>query len=101
MGLLSFIVLILQRNFYIPDVTSLFWLVLVGLFGLVAQVSLTQAYQMAPASLISCYSYLQIVFCTLLGILLFREFPDLFTMFGIFLIFFGGYLNYKTKYISN
>lgn len=94
-GLASFGVLLWQRNFYIPDVLSLFILLLLGLVGLGAQLALTRAYQMAPINLVSFYIYFQIVFSTLLGILLFMEIPDLFSIFGATLIVISGYLNYK------
>jgi len=96
-GLLSFIVLLWQGNFCIPDVLSLFILLLMGLAGLGAQFTLTKAYQMAPAKLVSFYLYLQIIFGTLLGVLFFKEIPDLFSSFGASLIIISGYLNYKLK----
>jgi len=96
-GLLSFIVLLWQGNFCVPDVLSLFVLLLMGLVGLGAQLALTKAYQMAPTKLVSFYLYLQIIFGALLGVLFFKEIPDLFSIFGATLIIISGYLNYKLK----
>jgi len=96
-GLLSFGALLWQGNFCIPDTSDLFISVLMGFAGLGGQIALTKAYQMAPANLVSVYSYLQIVFSAVLGMLIFREIPDLFSIFGISLIIIGGYLNYKLK----
>jgi drug/metabolite transporter (DMT)-like permease len=96
-GLLSFIVLLWQGNFCVPDVLSLFVLLLMGLVGLGAQLALTKAYQMAPTKLVSLYLYLQIIFGALLGVLFFKEIPDLFSIFGASLIIVSGYLNCKLK----
>ena len=96
-GLISFGILLWQGNFIIPDALSLFVLLLLGLVGMGAQFALIKAYQMAPTKLVSFYLYLQIIFGALLGVLFFKEIPDLFSIFGAFLIIIGGYLNYKLK----
>jgi len=94
-GLLSFGFLLWQGNFSIPNISSLFILILLGLVGLGGQIALTKAYQMAPTNLVSLYLYSQIIFSAFLGILFFKEIPDLFTIFGAILIIISGYLNYK------
>ena len=96
-GLISFGILLWQGNFIIPDALSLFVLLLLGLVGLGGQFALTKAYQMAPTKLVSLYLYLQIIFGALLGVLFFKEIPDLLSMFGASLIIISGYLNYKLK----
>jgi len=96
-GLISFGILLWQGNFIIPDALSLFILLLLGLAGLGGQFTLTKAYQRAPTNLVSLYLYLQIIFSAFLGILFFKEIPDLFTIFGATLIIVSGYLNYKLK----
>ncbi len=96
-GLISFGTLLWQGNFIIPDALSLFVLLLLGLVGLGGQFALTKAYQMAPTKLVSLYLYLQIIFGALLGVLFFKEIPDLLSMFGASLIIISGYLNYKLK----
>ena len=96
-GLLSFMVLLWQGNFIIPDALSLFVLLLLGLVGLGGQFTLTKAYQMAPTKLVSLYLYSQIIFGALLGVFFFKEIPDLFSIFGASLIIISGYLNYKVK----
>ena len=96
-GLLSFGILLWQGNFCIPSTSNLFILILLGLAGLGGQIALTKAYQMAPTNLVSLYLYSQIIFSALLGVLFFKEIPDLFTIFGATLIIISGYLNYKLK----
>ena len=94
-GLMALVILIWQNNFVIPDFISLTKLVLLGLVALGSQITLTKAYQMAPASMVSLYTYSQIIFATLFGLLFFRELPDLLSIIGAFLIIISGYLNYK------
>jgi len=94
-GLLSFGFLLWQGNFSIPNISSLFILILLGLVGLGGQIALTKAYQMAPTNMVSLYLYSQIIFSAFLGILFFKEIPDLFTISGATLIIISGYLNYK------
>jgi len=96
-GLLSFGFLLWQGNFSIPNISSLFILILLGLVGLGGQIALTKAYQMAPTNMVSLYLYSQIIFSAFLGILFFKEIPDLFTISGATLIIISGYLNYKLK----
>ena len=94
---ISSIILLFQKNFIVPNSSELFILFLLGLFALMSQYSLTKAYQMAPASLVSLYSYSQIIFSGILGLLLFKEIPDLLTVIGASFIIFSGYLNYRIE----
>ena len=96
-GLLSFGALLWQDNFILPDALSLFVLLLLGLVNLAGQFTIAKAYQRAPTELVSCYLYLQIIFSALLGVLFFKEIPDLFSVFGASLIIISGFLNYKLK----
>lgn len=96
-GLSSFTILLFQRGFIFPDIFSLKILISLGVVGAAGQITLTKAYQMAPANLVSLYSYLQIIFGTIFGIIFFKEIPDLFSIFGAFLIIISGYLYYKLK----
>jgi len=97
LGLVSIGILLWQGNFIIPDALSLFFLVLMGLVSLVGQLAVIIAYQRVPIKLVSIYLYLQIIFVALLGVLFFKEIPDLFSIFGASLIIISGYLNYKLK----
>jgi len=96
-GLVSLVMLLWQDNFVIPDALSFFILLLLGLLGLGVQYALAEAYRMAPVKLVSFYLYLQIIFGTFLGVLFFKEIPDLLSSFGASLIIISGYLNYKLK----
>jgi len=94
---LALLILIWQNNFVFPDFVTLLNLSLLGIIALGAQVTITKAYQMAPASRVSLYTYSQIIFATIIGVLFFREVPDLLSIVGASLICISGYLNYKLK----
>ena len=96
-GLVSLIILLLQKSFQVPSPFDLFILILIGLTTLTAFINLTKAYQMAQASLVSLYTYSQIIFASLLGLLFFKEIPDLLSIIGASFIIISGYFNYKWK----
>ena len=89
--------LFLQKNFKVPSISDLFFLTLLGLCAVVTQYTLTRAYQMAPANLISLYAYSQIIFASVFGLLFFKEIPDIFSIIGAGCIIISGYLNYRYK----
>jgi drug/metabolite transporter (DMT)-like permease len=68
-----------------------------GFIFWVAQIALTNAYRVAPASLISPYFYSQIIFGIMYGLLIFREFPDIYSILGSSLIIVSGFFNYRVK----
>lgn len=61
-------------------------LLLAGLFAAGGQFSITAAYTYAPARKISIFDYSQIIFATVLGFVLFREIPDIYSFVGYGLI---------------
>jgi len=93
----NLIILILQKSFKMPSPYDLLMLTLLGAVLLVAQTTATKAYQLAPASLVSLYTYSQIIFATLFGLLFFQEIPDLLSIGGAIFIVISGFLNYKYK----
>ena len=96
-GLISLIILLFQKSFIIPNSCNFFILILLGLFALISQYSLTKAYQLAPASLVSLYNYSRIIFASVFGLLFFKEIPDILTIIGASFIIVSGYLNYRFK----
>jgi len=96
-GIFSLCVLLFQKSFIVPGLSDLFPLILIGLVMLGTQFSLTKAYQLAPANLISLYTYSQIVFAIVFGFLFFKEIPDLLSVYGAGFIILSGYLNYRLK----
>ena len=96
-GLVSIIILLLQKSFQVPSLSDLLILILLGLVALVAQITVTKAYQMAQASLVSLYTYSQIIFSSFFGLMFFKEIPDLLSIIGASFIIISGYLNYRYK----
>ena len=94
-GILSLIIIFLSGEQFIIISSDYYLLLILGLIAFFAQYFLTLAYRNTEASSISLYAYLQIIFCTIFGIILFHEIPDLFSIAGAILVIFSGYLNYK------
>ncbi|MCW8994786.1 MAG: DMT family transporter, partial [Psychromonas sp.] len=85
--------LLMGDNFVQPDLYLTGMLVLVGVFTQVGQFGLTKAMQTLAAGRASAYSYIQIVFSALIGIVLFNEIPSLWTYLGGVLIVSGALIN--------
>ena len=65
---------------------QLLYLMLASLGGLGGQLSITAAYRSAPAKEISVFDYSQVIFAAFLGILLFSEVPDIWSVIGYVMI---------------
>jgi drug/metabolite transporter (DMT)-like permease len=63
------------------------YLMLAGVFATVGQFGITWAYKYAPAKEISIFDYSNIIFSAIISIILFRAFPDIFSVIGYFVIF--------------
>lgn len=87
----------LAGHFVMPDAVQLVYLIAVGLFATGGQFFMTHSYRYAEAGDLSIYSYGATVFSIFSGLILWREIPDLFSIFGIILIISGAYLNYRIK----
>jgi drug/metabolite transporter (DMT)-like permease len=96
-GVISLIILLLQQTFQLPSLSDCLVLILLGGVGLLGQITLTKAYQLAPASLVSLYTYSKIIFGSVFGLFFFKEIPDIFSIIGASFIIISGYFNYKYK----
>ena len=85
--------LLLGNNFVFPEFDALLLLLLVGVFTQVGQVGLTKAMAAEEASKVTSYSYVQVIFSTILGIVFFSEVPTLWTITGGTLIISGALVN--------
>jgi len=95
--LTSLIVMLWQGNFYFPDPVNLLLLILLGLISLLAQITLTKAYQFAPANILALYLYSQIIFATMFDFFFFKKILDLFSVLGLSFVIISGYLNYRLR----
>ncbi len=70
-----------------PDLTDEVALIaLMGLISTVAHITIVIAYQLAPASVLAPFSYLEIVTATIFGYLVFNDFPGGLQWIGIMII---------------
>jgi len=80
--------LLLGDNMVMPHGWAWLVLVLVGVTTQVGQIGLTKAMQTATS-----FSYLQVVFAVIFGLLLFDEIPTLWTIVGALMILCGAFVN--------
>lgn len=88
-------------NFMMPDLSSLLQLILIGVFALIAQLLMTNAYRHAPASQLSIYTYLNIVFSSIWGLMFWQENLTGTFLMGAGLIVFAGFLNFYNANKTN
>lgn len=86
----------LLGQFVMPSLMELFQLSLIGIFALIAQLFMTNAYRYAPASQLSIYTYMNIIFSTLWGVLFWGESLSTTFIAGAGLIIFAGFINFYT-----
>lgn len=82
------------EGFVMPTPRGWISAILLGIFATLAQLSLTKAYRHAPAGELSIYSYSNIIFSAIIGLILWNEIPDSLSIIGGILIILGGYINY-------
>ncbi|MFT6220792.1 MAG: drug/metabolite transporter (DMT)-like permease [Candidatus Endobugula sp.] len=85
--------LMLGDNMVMPQGWAWLSLLLVGVATQVGQVGLTKAMKTASASKATSFSYLQIIFAMVLGMMFFDEIPTLWTVVGAVLIMLGVVIN--------
>ena len=73
-----------------PTVIDIGWLLLIGLFGSMAQVSLAQSLKETDPTAIMPFDFLKLIWTALIGIWFFAEIPDVFTWIGAAVIFSSG-----------
>lgn len=85
--------IIIADNFVVPDLPTTICLIFVGIFTQVGQVGLTKAMQTQAAGKATAYSYVQIVLSIILGFIIFKEVPSIWTYIGGLLIISGAVVN--------
>ncbi|MCR9911106.1 DMT family transporter [Vibrio campbellii] len=86
-------ILLIGDQFVMPNLYLTMMLVLVGVFTQIGQLGLTKAMQTQEAGKASAYSYVQIIFSVVLGIVFFGELPSAWTYLGGALIVTGALIN--------
>ena len=92
--LIPFVVI---EGFVIPDARELLALIGIGTFAVTAQLFMTNAYKYAPASELSIYNYVEIIFSLVWGFIIWSELPDLISLSGALLIIIAGLLNFRLQ----
>jgi len=87
MFIISFMVAIF--NWQSPSIETIFYLFLAGFSGTIFHLTLYQAYKLADVSLVQPYSFLVLVFASIMGYFVFGEIPDIYTWIGTSVIFIG------------
>jgi len=87
MFIISFVVAIF--NWQAPSNETIFYLFLAGFSGTIFHLTLYQAYKLADVSLVQPYSFLVLIFASIMGYLVFDEIPDIYTWVGTGIIFVG------------
>lgn len=77
----------------LPSPASAPWLIVIGCAGLMAHVSLTTALSIAPATVITPVDFLRLPLIAVIGLMVYGEAIDAFTLIGAAVIFGANYLN--------
>ena len=78
--------LLCLRVFVIPAPGQLVWLLAAGGFCFLTQVCMNRAFSIASASEVSVYKYTQIIISSIIGMVVFAEFPDVLSVAGYVII---------------
>ena len=70
-----------------PQLDHLPWLIAIGFVAAGGQIAMTKAMSLAPASVVTPFNFLQMIFAASFGYLLFNEGLDTFTVLGSVIIF--------------
>lgn len=81
-------------GFVFPNYIQLLYLLLTGVFATIGQMGLAYAYKYALASEVSIYQYLSIVFSVIIGFIIWREIPDIWSFLGGVIILGIAVINY-------
>lgn len=79
-----------------PNLVDLGLFAIAGMFGSVGVMCITQAFRLAPASVITPFEYTALLWATLLGFLLWGDLPDAVTLAGAAIVVASGlYIIYR------
>jgi drug/metabolite transporter (DMT)-like permease len=87
MSLLSFFIVLFFWE--MPSLKTFTYLILAALCGTVLHLTLNHAFKLVDVSMTQPYSFLNLVFASIIGYFVFDEMPDLYTWIGALIIFTG------------
>ncbi|WMJ79813.1 DMT family transporter [Clostridium sp. MB40-C1] len=85
---------LMMLNFIMPTKIQFMYLILTGVFAAIAQFALTYSYRYAPASEVAIYNYTNIIFSAIIGLFIWNEVPDLFSLIGGLMIVIMAVISY-------
>ena len=84
-----------------PDLTHLFWLLVIGTLGSLGQVAVTQSLKETETNVVMPFDFLKLIWAALLGFLIFAEVPNLFVWLGGAMIFASAsYMAYRENQLA-
>ena len=87
MSLLSFFIVLFFWE--MPSLKTFIYLILAAMCGTVLHLTLNHAFKLVDVSMTQPYSFLNLVFASIIGYFVFDEIPDLYTWIGAVIIFTG------------
>ena len=87
MSLLSFFIVLFFWE--MPNIKTFIYLILAAMCGTVLHLTLNHAFKLVDVSMTQPYSFLNLVFASIIGYFVFDEMPDLYTWIGALIIFTG------------
>jgi drug/metabolite transporter (DMT)-like permease len=98
-GVFSTLILTLSVPFYWGQASAIQWsqLVVLGSLGLAAHFLISKSYSYASSAVLAPLGYLQIVFATLFGVIVFSDYPPASSIIGIALVLLSGFLVYGRR----
>ena len=87
----SVIFIIVLFYWQTPSFQTLIYLFFAGLSGTLLHLCINHAYKLVDVSMTQPYSFLSLIFASLVGYFVFSEIPDLFTWIGASVIVLSGY----------
>ena len=87
MSLLSFFIVLFFWE--MPSIKTFIYLILAAMCGTVLHLTLNHAFKLVDVSMTQPYSFLNLVFASIIGYFVFDEIPDLYTWIGAIIIFTG------------
>jgi len=89
--------LLFYKYWRMPIGEEWLWICLIGTLGLIGQVFLTKAFQLAETSAVAPIKYMELVYALLFGFFLFDETYTFWPIFGMLLVVMGMLLNIWIK----
>ena len=86
----------------VPTRTEWCWLVAIGAFGTVAHLLMTWSLRFAPSATLAPMQYLEIPIATIIGLIIFKDFPNGYAALGIMVTIGAGlYVIFREKRLSH